>query len=172
MQSSWHREECGVRAGCSPVSGAGISERVRGAGSLPWKSHLASEPALPAGPQPSQLSGPRPRAPTGHCHPACASMGPFRGFAEAPLEGTSPILGALGRSLRLCGWGLWLWQKQTAARAALLKTGLLTEGTEMPHTSRDSRVLCPPRAPAPAGAPRLPRGPHLRAEQQGLPYIH
>ena len=95
------------------------------------------------------------------------------GALQRPLwRAPPPLLGALGRSLCLCGWGLWLWQKQPAARAALLKTGLLMEGTEMPHTSRDSGVLCPHRAPAPAGAPRLPRGPHLRAEQQGLPYVH
>lgn len=40
-----------------------------------------------------------------------ASMGPFRGFGPSPPRGhfLLPHQGALGHSLCLCGWGVWLW---------------------------------------------------------------
>lgn len=51
-----------------------------------WPS---SQHRLP-GPSPLTSADPDRGAPAGHCHPACASMGPFRGSAEAPREGTPP----------------------------------------------------------------------------------
>ena len=78
------------------------------------------------------------------------------GALQRPLGGhiPLPVRGALGRSLRLCGWvsgvgasgcGESSWQPG----ATLLKIGLLTEGTEMSHTSRDPGARCPPCVPRP-----------------------
>lgn len=92
---------------------------------LPGPSPLTS--ADPdRGPQPATVILPAPQ--WGHS-----------GAQQCPL----PLRGALGCSLCLCGWGASgcgasSWQPG----ATLLKTGLLTEGTEVPHTSRVPGAPC------------------------------
>ena len=84
------REGRAARPGCSPLSGAGISERVRGAGSLPWKSAsgLRASTACPApalSPQWTQTGGPS--WPLSSC---LRLNGAIQGLCRGPSEGTSP----------------------------------------------------------------------------------
>lgn len=109
--ASWHGEECG--AGPAAPMKQSWHSRARQRCWLPALEVGVWPPSQHCLPSPGPLSsvdqtqGPNrpivilPRA----------SMGLFRGFGTDPSGGhfLLPLQGALGHSLCLCGWGVWLW---------------------------------------------------------------
>lgn len=127
------------------------------------------------GPSPLTSADPDRTPQQAHCHPACASMGPFRGWAKAPAGGAlpPPSLGCPWPqpSLVWVGGGLAV-AKAAGSQGSITEDWIVDRGhRNAPHVTRLQGAL-PTQCPLSSWAAGLPRGPHLRAEQQGLPSIH